>query len=79
LLDAMLVERGATASHPAAPFLQAARAELLARLGQVEAACAACDAALAAARSDAERDLLRRRRAALVISHPDRDAGHDAR
>jgi RNA polymerase sigma-70 factor (ECF subfamily) len=79
LLDAMLVERGPTASMPAAPFLQAARAELLARLGQVEAACAACDAALAAARSDAERDLLRRRRAGLVISHPDRDAGLDAR
>ncbi|MEZ5459706.1 MAG: DUF6596 domain-containing protein, partial [Steroidobacteraceae bacterium] len=79
LLDAMLAERGVAASRQVAPFLQAARAELLARLGRVEAACVACDAALAAARSDAERDLLQRRRAALVISRTDRDEGHDAR
>jgi RNA polymerase sigma-70 factor, ECF subfamily len=79
LLDAMLLERGAAASHPAAPFLQASRAELLQRLGQGTAAIAACDVALAAARSDAERDLLRRRRAALVILHENRGEGHAAR
>jgi RNA polymerase sigma-70 factor (ECF subfamily) len=79
LLDTMLAENRNAASLPAAPFLQAARAELLDRLGQRAAAAAACDAALAAARSDAERDLLRRRRAALVISHENRDEGHAAR
>jgi len=78
LLDAMLLERGTAGSMPAAPFLQAARAELLQRLGQGTAAIAACDAALAAARSEAERDLLRRRRAALVISRGNRDGDHGA-
>jgi RNA polymerase sigma-70 factor (ECF subfamily) len=76
LLDAMLHEQHAAASMPAAPFLQAARAELLARLGQVGPALVACDAALGGARSDAERDLLLRRRAALVISQPQRDGEH---
>lgn len=58
------------------PFLAAARAELLARLGRHDEALAACDAALAAARSPAERAQLERRRAALVISHAAGDGGH---
>lgn len=77
LLDALLAEAGAAPRGAAAPFLQAARAELLGRLGRADAALVACDAALDAARSDAERELLLRRRAALVISPGARAPGHE--
>ncbi len=77
LLDAMLAEAGAARRGTAAPFLQAARAELLGRLGRADAALVACDAALGAARSAAERELLLRRRAALVISPGARATGHE--
>lgn len=80
LLDALLAEAaGAAGRATAAPFLQAARAELLRRLGRTDAALAACDAALAAARSDVERVLLQRRRDALVISSGARASDHGTR
>ena len=79
LLDALLADAAIERIARTAPFLQAARAEMLARLGQVDLAMAACDAALATARSAAERDLLQRRRAALVISRDSRATDHELR
>jgi RNA polymerase sigma-70 factor (ECF subfamily) len=49
-------------------LFHATRADLLARLGRPADAAAAYDAALALTENDAERDLLRRRRAGLVLA-----------
>lgn len=63
LADVLAIERSGTlAGHPAVP---AAKADLYRRLGDVDAARAAYDAAIGFTKNDAEARFLRKRRAAL--------------
>ena len=65
-LESLEMEGGDSRS----PFLAAARADLLGRLGRSKEAMSACATAIERARSPAERTLLERRLSRLVISQP---------
>ncbi len=65
-----------TRTRERSPFLHAARADMLGRLGRVGDAVNAYALAIGQARSSAERLLLERRRDALVISPTIRDSAH---